>query len=323
MIAMTLDKTEEEQMREAFERNWNDMFEPNIDSLYSLRRDEHGVYIRNATAGGWASWKAAIAHANSKHSAIIEDRERLAKLAEKMAAEIETLQYRLQGEFDRGMDAARKEIQTVEIGENSPDSLEDWIGDKPILRIQFFSDSGDMSVGIWPSSGWEVSANQNGTVLEELLSSIAAANAAIAMKDSALDMALLDIEGTEWVDVAKQARSATPHQVSEWEEKKLEPLRAEVKLLRPQIANLHLLVHTFMLSYADALSFNEMSTLFAAAKRALDNTQAAADAFMAEHDAKVLEELADWFNAPEQDAWEIAEEIRAKADELRATAKKG
>jgi hypothetical protein len=34
--------------------------------------------------------------------------------------------------------------------------------------------------------------------------------------------------------------------------------------------------------------------------------------------AMALEEAADWFNAPEQDAWEIAEELRDMADKMRS-----
>ena len=42
------------------------------------------------------------------------------------------------------------------------------------------------------------------------------------------------------------------------------------------------------------------------------------DKWLNEQKAKALEELADWFNAEEQDAWEIAGEIRNKASELRS-----
>lgn len=70
----SLDKMEEEKMREAFAK-WQTTEEA-LQSACQL-----------TTAGfEYAIWKAAIAHANSQHSAILEDHDRLAKLAQKQAA---------------------------------------------------------------------------------------------------------------------------------------------------------------------------------------------------------------------------------------------
>lgn len=70
----SLDKMEEEKMREAFTK-WQTTEEA-LQSVCQL-----------TTAGfEYAIWKAAIAHANTHNSAILEDYDRLAKLCEKQAA---------------------------------------------------------------------------------------------------------------------------------------------------------------------------------------------------------------------------------------------
>lgn len=224
----------------------------------------------------------------------MEDYDRLAKLAEKQAAELETLQYRLQGEFDRGMEAARKEVQTVEVGENSPDSLEDWIGDKPVMRIQFYSDSGDMSVGIWPTSGWEVSADQNGTVLEELFSSLSTANATITMQAEALkavkshdDYAgqyshlpeAAQTTADNYADALSLVYKALNHSaesVAAWEHEKLEPLQRQVAMQRD------------MLLFCTNFKLNQITQ--DEITRILRNTQATAEAYDSQHAAKVRNE---------------------------------
>lgn len=79
----SLDKMEEDKMREAFAK-WKTTEEA-LQSVCQL-----------TTAGfEYAIWKAAIAHANTHNSKLIEDYDRLAKLMEKLAEEIEQLRQDL------------------------------------------------------------------------------------------------------------------------------------------------------------------------------------------------------------------------------------
>lgn len=106
------------------------------------------------------------------------------------------------------------------------------------------------------------------TALEKL----SAANAACAMKDEALkDIARGQLQVPDFekyaVRVATDALSASPQQVAEWERKQIEPLLAQVAML---------------VEVAKLAEKEPAGLLKAVASKALTNTQATAEQFIAE-----------------------------------------
>lgn len=70
---------------------------------------------------------------------------------------------------DAGIDAAHRGVQDVMQPEDS--ALDFFLGDgeKPVCRIKWFNDPGDMDVGMYPRCGWVLDDDQAGTELETLL----------------------------------------------------------------------------------------------------------------------------------------------------------
>lgn len=157
--------------------------------------------------------------------------------------------------------------------------------------------------------------------IEILTDQLSAANAACAMKDEALKTAAADLRGYDnyaAAEFAEQAISASPQQVSEWERKQLEPLRAQVAEQQGQIAVLLNLLG----------QCHPHSTEFAVNLRdATERYQATAEQFIAECEqrgaVKALEEYAnDWDTDTDFNGKWIAEEMRKDAAKLNATSKK-
>lgn len=168
-------------------------------------------------------------------------------------------------------------------------------------------------------------------ILHDTQKELSAANAACAMKDEALNVAFMELDPTEhgqncgcdpdvgyvcpcciWVSsdeyrLIKKAISANSQQVSEWEAKKLETLRAQVAMLRAAIA------------YKTDDYFEHIRHM----RDVLDNPQATAEQFIAECEqrgaVKALEDL-----KPMKDKWTLVtgkywyEHIKLIIAELRA-----
>jgi hypothetical protein len=155
------------------------------------------------------------------------------------------------------------------------------------------------------------------------------ANAACAMKDEALKVAHAWLssaysippqtpEAVAMLQSVSLALSATSQQVSEWERKQLEPLRAQAAALRGSLVGL--------LNSPIDIGCAKM------ARETLDNIQATAEQFIAECEqrgaVKALEDAANWFILRGPDGTSIdgdaesAESLRKMARDIRATSKK-
>lgn len=112
----------------------------------------------------------------------------------------------------------------------------------------------------------------------ESMKQLSAANAACAMNVEALrDISRGQLQvpdfGKYAVRVASDAISASPQQVSEWEAKKLEPLRAQVNMMRQLLIKCDLAMDR---------PINERTRLHAELLPAIEETQATAEQFIAE-----------------------------------------
>lgn len=109
--------------------------------------------------------------------------------------------------------------------------------------------------------------------------------------------------------------------VSEWEEKKLEPLRKQVVMLRSDLEKFGVCrckcaTHGYSCGLAESTCELEEKCEWC---NTLDDTKAAADVYMAEHDARLAQEIADELYS--RTFYEASREVKAIA-ELRATSKK-
>lgn len=92
----------------------------------------------------------------------------------------------LSSAFDAGREAERKGVHAVAGGFDEPpfqDCPEEWMAADVFCRIEYFSDDGDPSVGMPGRCGWQLAADQSGTMLAKLAA------------DAAEDAKLLQLQG--------------------------------------------------------------------------------------------------------------------------------
>lgn len=94
--------------------------------------------------------------------------------AGRLAAEDRPLQSAFT--FDQGLQAARAGVHELSAGfDNIPfEGCPDAWTEKPLARIRWYEDGGDLHAGIQAASGWMLAADQEGTVLQELAKAAAA-----------------------------------------------------------------------------------------------------------------------------------------------------
>jgi hypothetical protein len=166
--------------------------------------------------------------------------------------------------------------------------------------------------------------NEANRINEALYTELATANAACAMKDAALKEAVIIIDGALYIghqlnkngeaklSYIRESISASLQQVSEWERKQLEPLRAQVAMLQSLIfSSLHQKDDDQKHNYA------------VSARNAISNTQAAAAQFISECEQRGAVKALDDVLSKDLDAFDVARYIRFKVEQLSATSKKG
>lgn len=150
----------------------------------------------------------------------------------------------------------------------------------------------------------------------DLLDRLSAANAACAMKDAALKavdscLSFRDEEQCRALRKVSEALSASPQQVYEWERKQLEPLRAQVAMLRSgyedTFKDLEVLNSSPVIGPSKAIGM-----MLHRMVKYLDDTQATAEQFIADIRLQAFEDIVGL-----NDETQIA-----MMNELRATSKK-
>lgn len=162
--------------------------------------------------------------------------------------------------------------------------------------------------------------------LNQVVADLSSANAACAMKDEVLrtfdgSFALDQLDETYppsrgWDNKRINALSSSPQQVSEWERKQLEPLRAKVAMLHDSLLDFNVACDSSLCSGAELAAYHK-------SKSALSYTQATAEQFIAECEQRGAVKALEDFGEPFKFSYPwIYNECKKVAAQLRATSKK-
>lgn len=267
----TLNKTEEELLQCPFcgsiprREVKNDILVIECPSCVSVGFHNHVRFGCRADE----EWNTRIAHANTQHSKILEDYDRLAKLAEKQAEEIEQQKER-NALMKSNMQIREEELQDELSAANAAIAT---------LRSRIATIAENC-----PHTKYDQNAVGNGNFEDAY--------------DHGSDMAR-SVVGDE----LRELLDNPTLQVSEWEEKKLEPLWKQIAMLRDCICK-----------------YGKIDSHYFELSDALENTQAA-DAYLVEEKAKALEDFAHNLEKA-QVKYIDTDGILFKAAQIRASANK-